>query len=374
MNKSPQGPSTSHGSAPEQHNPTPFGDRSSSHFAARPQVGAHQEPEDPRHPHYEDHVSEQQGYPEDFLETDEPTEHEAHGVSMPSRGWAMWTISVLILGAGITLMFGRALAPERVLPITNLLSDTGLTPGLLTVLGIIMAITTRLMSRLNDMDRQLAQHADWVYDASTSTGESLEFLMDSQDDMENQRAQSTHRLDGLVNSIANQDQKIASIANTLRMYGKPLSEVSRHVTEISAASKSQAMDMDPRMQSLQTSLGQAIEKISNDVASIRDRLPTDHGATLVLEESRALGEQLLKDIRQTMDSQGAHTEIEDVEGLRAEIDSLQSSIQGLSTTEHAPTADQHSDPGEPPRPATGSTRSNAEGVRDAIAKLRKMKP
>jgi len=173
------------------------------------------------------------------------------------------------------------------------------------------------------------------------------------------------------------------------MYGKPLSEVSRHVTELAALSKSTAVDLEPLTRSLQDSLNQAVRKISDDMNSIIERIPTDNGAATILDEARAISDQLLLDITQIMGSHGAHADTADIAGLRAEIDALQSPVRGLSSTEDAhdsghprveepaaPAAAKAPEdtPDEPTEPATGGGKSTAEGVFDAIAKLKQMRP
>ena len=347
------------------------------------------ETEDLDHLDYAEQGHTQPDFPDEAFEAGEESTHENPGVLSAHRGWPMMVVSLLILATGGALALGGVLAPQRVLPVTSVLSAAGFTPGLLTALGMVLFITTRLMSRINQLGHQLAEHTDWVCDSSVATGEDLEILMDSQEQMEDQRAGSIEDLGKVVDAVAHQDQKITSLANTLRMYGKPLSEVSRHVTELAALSKSTAVDLEPLTRSLQDSLNQAVRKISDDMNSIIERIPTDNGAATILDEARAISDQLLLDITQIMGSHGAHADTADIAGLRAEIDALQSSVRGLSSTEDAhdsghprveepaaPAAAKAPEdtPDEPTEPATGGGKSTAEGVFDAIAKLKQMRP
>ena len=392
MSKNTQDTSASHSSTPNHGAPTPFGDRSASHFTPRPHTRGTQEAQHSHHLDHDDYQHTepaQPDYPGEVLEGDPAFASESEEAPVARGSWLMPTSSFLVLVAGVALAIADYLAPQTVLVVTEPLNAAGFTPGLVVALGTVLVVATRLLSRVHDLQRQLTDHADWVYDSAAATDETFDILIDSQEQVDHQRSGALEGLNQVADAIAQQDQKIAGLANTLRMYGKPLSEVSRHVTELSARSKATAAELESLTASLHGALEQTVQEVSGNIASLIEQAPTDKGAVAALEEARAVSGQLSQDIAQIMDAQAAHPEAEDIAGLRSEIDALQAAIRGLSSAEAAPNPEgslteesapppvmeaDHNAPDAPTQTAAGSSQSSSEGVLGAIAKLKQMRP
>lgn len=381
---------------------------------------------------------------DDLLSTDEPDVTQSLVTAAVKRrrnlgrqrsthpapsGSVMVFIGGLMMTVGFGLAITAVVAPSKIQPAIDNLNTMGLTPGLMVTLGVVLALVSQLTSRLHGFQLRMAEFAEFTRYSNETVTENLEFLVDSQEQSDSRRPASGEELDQVLMGLTRQDEKISNLTKALKMYGKPLVEVSRHVAEVAARAKSNTTDLRSLKETVQTSIDAATHKIIDNLTSIVAEIPADNGvgqlteslnkfgeqlrtdlpglvgssgtdATVFAEEARALGNQLTKEFSEMLDRQGKHSDSGDVASLRKDIEAMQTAIRGLtSALEHnpgspGPTATNQPSPAPTPEPVaapaasestphgpgvlaqsiSGSTKSKGKNVLGAIAKLKKMRP
>ena len=175
---------------------------------------------------------------EELLTPDEEPDIEStksHLSSVQSRKKISVAVPALILAAGLLMtVAGFTLSLMAMLDesaggamMANL-RNSGLTPGLIVSVGLVMLTLVAVVRRHHEaVQLQLQQCLD---DNHTNT-EYLEYLVEAQRQTLSRRPASGEELEQVLLSLARQDDKINNLTKALKMYGKPLVDVNRLATE-----------------------------------------------------------------------------------------------------------------------------------------------
>lgn len=405
MSNNQQGNSLHHQDVASQAAATPFRSRSSARLkAALPAEDTGYDPfATDEEVDYEDYEDDQE-YAEGGLaehhkdpSTDELPVTGSHGATASRyEGWAMIFTGCMLIMAAFAVLANHSVAkaPSKTLPAMDTLSTMGITPGLMIMLGIILVLASRLASRLRDLQHGVEDHVDWAYESNYQTTADLDFLVESQETMDERGEGSDQDVKEVLSSMARQHKQLTNLGKALRMYGKPLAEVHRRVAEVAELTKSTAADLETFKKSVQADLEATTRKIVDDMTSLKAQIPSDDDLTLFAQEARAIGTRLTKEISQLMEAQGGNSASEGIADLRSEIDAMQAAVRGMtselasrSESNQAPgcTAEQSSSPssiadlefresGSLGHAMTGSRKSGDDTVLGAIAKLKQMRP
>ncbi len=336
---------------------------------------------------------------DDLLDLDHPpvTESQITTAARPRRrhrqsrqaiptgrgGAAMVFAGGLMMTAGFALAIATITAPARLQPVIDNLGDVGLSPGLMVTLGVVLALVAQLTTRIQVFQGQMVEYVESARESNDLTGTNLEFLVDAQEQSDARRPASGEELDQVLMTLTRQDEKINNLTKALKMYGKPLVEVSRHVAEVAARTKSANSDLSALKQAVQSGLDKTTHKIIDDVASIVADIPTDNGAdevvksvsnldarmqrelaqlssnqadsSVFVDEARAIGSQLTKEITQLLDSQGDRQDSAGLSALRADMGALQEAVKGLTSAVSSSESSRAQAPAPQPAMATAAT-------------------
>jgi len=384
---------------------TPFRNKSSGRLeATRPAKDTgYQPPATDEGVDYEDY--------EDYQEHDEvglalhhedPSTEELSGIgsqgATASRhgGWAMIFTACMLIMAAFALLgnYAIAKAPSKIQPAMDTLSTMGITPGLMIMLGIILVLASRLASRLQDLQHGVEEHADWAYESNDRSTADLDFLVESQEQMDERNAGSDRDIDEVLSSLSRQHGQLNSLGRELRMYGKPLAEVQRQVAEVAKLIKSTDDDLETFKKTVQANLDGATRKIVDDMTLLMAQIQSDNDVTHFVQEARAVGTRLTEEISQLMAAQAGDSKSEGIADLRSEIGALQTAVRGMAselantsvsngapdwashkTSRPNPISDTESSEPRDLDQATARCRKSADAtVLDAIAKLKQMRP
>ncbi|MEE2887932.1 MAG: hypothetical protein VX951_10945, partial [Planctomycetota bacterium] len=274
------------------------------------------------------------------------------------------------------------------------LSTMGITPGLMIMLGIILVLASRLASRLQDLQHGVEEHIDWAYKSTDQSTADLDFLVESQEQMDERNAGSDRDTDEVLSNLSRQHEQLNSLGKELRMYGKPLAEVQRQVAEVAQLTKSTADDLKTFQKTMQAKFDAATRKIVDDMTLLTAQIQSDNGVTHFVQEARAIGTRLTEEISQLMEAQAGDSKSEDIADLRSEIGAMQVAVRGMaselantSVTNRAPDWASHKTPRTEPisdtessqprnldQATTRSRKSADDTVLDAIARLKQMRP
>ena len=323
-----------------------------------------------------------------------------YGYDSQSEKGPMMLTGIVLMFVGFLLCAATALAPalvpESLGYFTDNLQAMGLPPGLIVVLGIVIALIDRThrqqrasRSRLDALEQNLAQSGDY-------SEECLAYLVDAQEQHLSRRPASGEELEQVLLSLARQDEKLTNLTKALKLYGKPLVDLSRQVSELGMQTKGIKNKIEE--------LGQFVhEDVAKQLAGIE--IP-DNGTDEVLRAVEGIGSKLTGDITQILENmpRGEGSE-QVVAALDRKMNSLRESVaeirRAVSTAPPpapAPQAQPRRQPQPEPQPKpqpkpsapgsslrgdgpgdlaqsiSGSKKSSGKGVMGAIAKLKRMRP
>ena len=318
--------------------------------------------------------------------------------------------SVMVFGFGISVI--AVLTPGLLGDFGSNLQTMGLTGGLLVTLGIVVTLVSQALMRQESLRSSIDSMQNSMIENDDYVAECFDYLVDAHEQNLSRRPASGEELEQVLHNLRRQDEKINNLTKALKMYGKPLVEVNRHVTEVGLKTKvisTQVEALKPLVTEMGGQLSADIaQRLSElpDIAQRLSELPED-GTERILENIAALGTKLREEISQSLDrlpkdDGTANT----LDALNREVGSLNDAIAKLSLAPRpaapaptpAPTPTQSaapqpsvSQPSASPQPSSpapdptgggsglaqsisGSKKSSGTGVSGAIAKLKRMRP
>ena len=278
-----------------------------------------------------------------------------------NRGAAVNLIAALMMATGFSLLIASVFAFSATQPLVNLLQKVGLSPGIMMMSGMALALMTYLISPLRQVHYQIEEFIETSNVSDEQTKAGLELLVESQELMNTEQPNRQEYLDQILAAIAQQNEKISNLTQALKMYGKPLGKVSRHVAEVAARTKSNTTDLCILKQSVQTSFEETSQKINEDMTSIIAKIHAglSHMQTTESREDNSLRSDMnailtaVQDLADTMPS--------------APQQGSEHIAQPLSKLLATESEDRNSSRSESPKP-------EGKSVLNAIAKLRGMRP
>jgi septal ring factor EnvC (AmiA/AmiB activator) len=214
----------------------------------------------------------------------------------------------LVFCGGIMMLAGFALAvlgvaaPGRLQDAIKTLETVGLTPGLMITLGTLLALVARLQIHQQGIGQRLSELEESIEANDEFCGESLEFLVDAQEQSDSRRPASGEELDQVLHTLARQDEKVNNLTKALKMYGKPLVEVSRHVSDVAARVKNSSAQIAAiattleSLQNVKDQFGTETQRVIDEVGALVAAVPTDNGSEKITRVLKALGTQIEKDL------------------------------------------------------------------------------
>lgn len=278
-----------------------------------------------------------------------------------SRGAAVNLIAALMMATGFSLLIASVFAFSATQPLVTLFHKVGLTPGIMMMSGMALALMTYLISPLRHVHYQIEGFIETSNVSDEQTKADLEFLVQSQELTSAEQPSREEYLDQVLAAISQQSEKLSNLTQALKMYGKPLGKVSRHVAEVAARTKSNTTDLCMLKKSVQTSFEETNRKITEDMTSIIAKI---HAGLSDMQTTESREDDSLRS-----DMNAILTAVQDL------ADTMPSAPQQVSKHIAQPLSkplatqpeDRNSSRSESPKP-------EGKSVLNAIAKLREMRP
>lgn len=133
----------------------------------------------------------------------------------------------LALGLGLVALMG---APASLFVPT--LATYGFTPNLLFVLGALLAAAGMTQRHVGRMQQRLDEAENRRRADATAVNQNLQLLVD--DSQRDKVPAQGEELQQLMLQLQRQDEKINNLTKAIKMYGKPLMEISEQSTEVTS--------------------------------------------------------------------------------------------------------------------------------------------
>ena len=198
--------------------------------------------------------------------------------SAPAAGMPLVAAGVVTMLVGFGLSLGASFEWAPATRIAQGLTATGLTPGLLLVMGVIVSLVASVRRQQNSGQSRIATLEAMVADNEQYTSQALDYLVGMQEQQDARRPASGEELDQVLHTLSQQGAKITNITKALKMYGKPLVEVNKQLTELDIKTKAVAAgvaDMRPRVTELQENLQPAVERLEPTIRSVGESVNED---------------------------------------------------------------------------------------------------
>jgi hypothetical protein len=278
-----------------------------------------------------------------------------------SRGAAVNLIAALMMVTGFGLLIAAVFGFSATQPLLNLFQKAGLTPGILLMFGMALALITYLISPLRHVHYQIEEFIETSRLSDEQTKADLEFLIESEELANAEQPSREEYLDQVLAAISQQSEKLSNLTQALKMYGKPLGQVSRHVAEVAARTKSNTTDLCMLKQSVQTSFEETSQKITEDMTSIITKIHTS------LSGIQTTGSQEDDSLRSDMNA--ILTAVQDLSDTMPPASEREPGHIGQPLSKPLDTGPEERSPSKPE-----SSPLEGSNVLDAIAKLREMRP
>jgi hypothetical protein len=287
----------------------------------------------------------------------------------------------LLLVAAAILLAVNLLAPESMVPFLDRLQTAGLTPTAMLLIGVVVTGVGMLSSRQANIELRVVEVEATLLDNDTGMSASLDYLVEAQERHLDRPPASGEELNRVLVVLERQDEKVNNLTRAIKMYGKPLIEITKQMTDVTA-----------RIEALRASLGTVAEAV--DGSGMEEALSTA-ASNLQKQISSELDKILSEISNQSDDSTTRMLEElkKDLAAVATSVDKLQRS--GGVAPRHvaqpasgpaaaaAPTAapaasgspggPSHEAPGDLAHSISGTKRSSGKGVLGSIAKLKKMR-
>lgn len=144
------------------------------------------------------------------------------------------TGSMLLGGGMLVAAVVLALLPNREATLAGL-ARFGVEPASLMVAGLVLVLAGTNRRRLGTLQEQIDQTRNHESDTTTSLRESLQFLVDAQHASNERPPAAGEELQHVLIALQRQDEKINNLTKAIKMYGKPLMEISGQGTELAGS-------------------------------------------------------------------------------------------------------------------------------------------
>ncbi|MBL9077697.1 MAG: hypothetical protein JNL08_09345 [Planctomycetes bacterium] len=189
------------------------------------------------------------------------TERTDNGGHRPAGGGMPLLVLGLLVVATATAL-GTMLSESNAV---TALARLGLSSGTLFVLGTVLvtgALLQRHLTRLQAPRQGADQGGEWARSAQ----ESLEFLVAAQQASNERPPAAGEELQHVLMAMQRQEEKINNLTKAIKMYGKPLMEISGQTTDLAAA-----------ITQTRTAVETAAEAARGGLAKLEARLAGDDG-------------------------------------------------------------------------------------------------
>ena len=316
---------------------------------------------------------------------------------------AIITGVALTLG-GFLLASIAIIAPGFAGPIARNLATAGLTPGLIVCTGIMILTFIAVIRRQHKtLQAQLA----WVMGNHDTNAEILDHLIEAHRNHEGGATSGDDDVQQALHSLRRQDEKINNLTKALKMYGRPLVDMSRQATENGQKAKmlstqiaelkdkvdalGQPQDLpqtllDP-IKALETKLEEIgltlVDPITESLAKV-----SREGTDEMMKAVELLSEQVTSNVTKMVSALPQNEGTEEIlQTLRQELGQLNETLAtgqvdapvANATQSSNPAPAQESTPSPAPahdvpvRSTSGTAKTSGKTVLGAIAKLKKMR-
>jgi prefoldin subunit 5 len=279
-------------------------------------------------------------------------------------GWLM------LVPAGGLLMASLA-APVKMAVFLESLRTAGLTPTALVTIAVIVIGVAILRGRQANIELRVGDMEAALLDNDTGMSASLDYLVEAQEHHTDRPPASGEELERVLLVLQRQDEKVNNLTRAIKMYGKPLIEITKQMADVTA-----------RIEALRSSVGTIAETV--DISGLETALA---GMSEGLQKQ--IGGELDK-ILSEVSKQDDDTLTKMLAELKQEMSQMASSVQRLQQSGMARPATQtssgpaaapssgdpsHQDPSHSghAHSISGTRTSSGKGVLGSIAKLKKMR-
>ena len=298
------------------------------------------------------------------------SEHDSGMNLLLLAGWLM------LVPAGGLLMASLA-APAKMAVFLESLRTAGLTPTALVTIAVIVIGIAILRGRQANIELRVGDVEATLLDNDTGMSASLDYLVEAQEHHLDRPPASGEELERVLLVLQRQDEKVNNLTRAIKMYGKPLIEITKQMADVTA-----------RIEALRSSVGTIAETVDTSgletaLAGISESLQKQIGGEL---------DKILSEVSKQDDDTLTKTLAE----LKQEMSQMASSVQRLQQSGVAgrPATQAPSGLAAPAAPAalssggaslqdpnysghahsiSGTRSSPGKGVLGSIAKLKKMR-
>ncbi len=211
----------------------------------------------------------------------------------PSNGGLGRMLGVLLMGLGIAATALRSSASVQ-----SMLQTVGIDGAVLLVLGAVTFILSTIRKQQAVVQTRIEELAQGQQLTQTELQENLQFLVEQHHISAERPPAEGEELARVLTALERQDEKVGNISRALKMYGKPLMEISTQGNDVAAqltqlkqqldsfgelvqqgftrienASRPQHVDFGP----IETKVGEMIADLRRTLMSFSDRMPSEAG-------------------------------------------------------------------------------------------------
>lgn len=237
----------------------------------------------------------------------QPAEHDSGLNLLLIAGW------LLLIPSGGLLMASLA-APAKMGVFLESLRTAGLTPTALITISVLVIGVAILRARQANIEARVGEVETTLLDNDTGMSASLDYLVGAQEQHMDRPPASGEELERVLMVLERQDEKVNNLTKAIKMYGKPLIEITKQMAEVST-----------RVEAFRSSLGNISENM--DISGLEASVT---GLSESLQKHVA-GElsKILAEVQKQDD--GALTKAT-LDELKAEISQMATGIQKLQQT------------------------------------------
>ena len=253
------------------------------------------------------------------------------------------------------------------------LAPTGISPALLLFAGVILLAVHALRRRQTNIQNSVDEVTATIQGSESDVMANLEYLVTAQEQHLERRPASGEELEQVLLVLQRQDDKVNNLTKALKMYGKPLIEITKMLSEMTGRQ----------------------EAIAGSIQANRDQISNVEEATLLAGEAVQKLPQQIQEIQAGM-TQGSDEDVYNIlKQVQREVGGIATSVSQLRTGGGSVVRGGGSSPTPPPAPASsgstdatpaataasealaqsisGTKKSSGKGVLGSIQKLRKMR-
>lgn len=224
-----------------------------------------------------------------------------------------------ILMGAVGLLLVGFVASEQMRIFLESLGTAGLTPTALLTISVVVIGTAILRRRQANIEVRVGEVEATLLDNDTGITASLDYLVEAQEQHLDRPPASGEELERVLFVLERQDEKVNNLTRAIKMYGKPLIEITKQMAEVTS-----------RVEALRQSMG-----------SIAETVDSSGLEAALTDMSKNLQEQLGSNLDRVL----AEVSKQDDEALpsmmaelKDEMSRMTSSIQALQKLQPSPAA------------------------------------